>query len=276
MKVENKNLLKKIFTSPLFLLSALLIFLFPTIIHFLFKLQGNNLTVSVWSVESILEYGSTIIGSLIVYFTVVLTLNKNNEENEKLIQSSHEINERLVQTTIEENKKLISNSHKEKKYESFAKSANEVLFQINEITNTLFEYNNTFSIESSFDIKKSLIDKMNTIFYALETNINQMRLFMPELARKYFTVRFFNVTYYNFKTNFGYVYFSKNFATLNQTSFIDMYVVNLTSYFPNFIIEINKILSLISDYYYEEAIFQQNEKNGNITFEADDYLKKYN
>ncbi len=265
MKVENIKILKKIFTSPIFWLCTILVVIFPAIIHLLFKIPGNNITVAVWTVESILEYGSTIIGSLIVYFTVVLTLNKNQEENEKLIH-----------TTIEENKKIISNSHNEKKYECFSQSASKVLSQINNITGTLVEYSNSAFLSTSLKARKNIIEKMNSHFFSLETTINEMKLFIPEMARKYFNVRFFTTTYLNFKTNFGYAYIAKNIFSAQQANIIDMYILNLTNYFPGFITEINKILSLISDYYYEDSIFIMNQVNGIVTSEADNYLKNYN
>lgn len=288
MKVGNKIVLKKIFTSPLFWTSTVIIILFPILIHILFKIPGCDFTVAIWSIESILEYGSTIIGSLIVYFTVVLTLTKNqeenekliqsaNENNEKLIQSTNENNEKLIQTTIKENQKIINNSHNEKKFEYFSNSASKVLLQLNKIIDILFEYTEkAFDLTSDLNSRKPIIDKMNTYLYSLETSLHEVRLFIPENARFFFNHRFFDTVYSDFKVTFGYIYTSKTIFDTPNCQMIDWYVTQLSSKLPELNKTITKVLFLISDYYYDESLFKKREENGQISFEADEHLKDSN
>lgn len=207
MKVENIKILKKIFTSPIFWLCTILVVLFPAIIHLLFKFPGNNITVAVWTVESILEYGSTIIGSLIVYFTVVLTLYKNQEENEKIIEATkinndkiieatNFNNEKLLKTTIEENKKILNNSHNEKKYEDYSKSCDRLLSLISElkeidISNVGKEFNDENSI-------KTIFKKLELKYSDLNAIVNQIQLHIPSYMREYFKMNFIDSTFFQF------------------------------------------------------------------------------
>ena len=268
---------KKYLHHHFFWISTIIIILFPIFIHILFKIPGCDFTVALWPIESILEYGSTIIGSLIVYFTVILTLTKNQEENEKLIQSTNENNEKLIQTTIQENQKIINNSHNEKKYEYFSSSASKVLLQVNKIIDILFEYTEiAFDLTSDPNSRKPIIDKMNTYLYSLETSLHEVRLFIPENARFFFNHRFFDTVYSDFKVTFGYIYTSKTIFDTPNYQMIDWYVTQLSSKLPELNKTITKVLFLISDYYYDEALFKKREENGQISFEADKYLKDSN
>lgn len=174
MKKDNKQILKKIFTSPLFFLSVIIVFIFPLLIHILFKIQGNYYTVSVWNAEHILEYGATIIGSLIVYFTVVLTLIKNQEEN----------------------KKIINNSHIEKKYENFTNANIELL----NLINSFYELKISKLYDEHYDLEfiTSEIEKLKKYSLSLNIIINRIQLNIPDYMREYFKNNYVNCIFFQF------------------------------------------------------------------------------
>ena len=186
MSKSNNSVIKPKF----FWISIIIIFLFPIIIHFLFKIRvpDNWITVAVWDPESIFEYGGVIISSLIVYFTVIITLNKNQEENEKTIKSTIITNDKLIQTTIEENKKILANSNNEIKYQTFTKAMSEILTLLPNFTHLNIDKIGEDIVED--DAIRKIIIKLDTDFIKLDTLINQLQISLPSYARKFFQNKF--------------------------------------------------------------------------------------
>ncbi len=256
------------FRKHIFGISISIILLFPLIIHILFKIEvpDNWFTIAVWPSESILEYGGVVISSLIVYFTVIITLTKNQEENEKTIKSTIETNDKLIQTTIDENKKILNNSNNEIKYQTFTKTMSEILTLL-----PTFTHSNIEKIGDTIDDEETInkmINKLENDFIKLDILINQLQISLPSYIRKYFQNKFIIKTY---EADFRRLIFDGiinkykehgnlfNFAK-KRTVYVEQneFIFNC-QYLPEQVINFTKFFKVycfaIADNYFNEEIF---------------------
>lgn len=267
---NNKNSSKNsFFSSKKFYF--MLIICFPLLIHIFYKIKvpENFITVSEWDCKDILEYGSSIISSLIVYFSVIMTISENKDENDKLIKS-----------TIQENKKIIVNSQNEKKFENYTKSLSKIIGLLVKLDIPDF-------FNPIIPLKKENVEK---VFSGLNDNLDNVAI---EYAMVEISLLTFNREYFTTKLKDSY------------TSFISQYKIYLISYnskkkqyfdsndffLPNifekdfkklsqnaitaratFIHNLRSIGFAISDYYFDETKFK---KDNNNVYKLDSVLHEY-
>ena len=281
MKDETKKMLKKIFTSPIFLISSIIIIVFPIGIHISYKFPGNYYTTSVWNSEHMLEYGATIIGSLIVYFTVVLTLTRNQEENEKLIKNTIQENEKIIKMTVEENSRIINNSHIEKKYEDYSKTCSQLLSLINDFKEIEISKIGK-EIDNNSDIKLK-IQNLALIFNQLNILINQIQIHIPSYMREYFKIFFIDSDFFMFESYIKNILSHYNNRTLNfnnlHTNELDF--IELCDDYNNRLKRFSKAIYshcfAFSDCFFDEKMFikEDNSESDYVPYGITNVISKY-
>lgn len=254
--------LKSFFTSKLFYF--LLIIIFPICVHIAFKITvpENFPTAAVWDSPDILEYGGSIISSLIIYLTVILTLSKTQEEN----------------------KKTIINSQNEKKFEKYTESLSTVMGLLIKTNLPNFYYQKRIimrdEVEKVFEDLETNIDNLAIAYAALQISLQpyNRKYFVDKLRDEYtnfisqykiYLIEFKNKKLKYFDPNgfFAYTTFDQDFNNLSQ---------NAVSARMNFINKIRCIGFAISDYYFDKNQFMKQEStNENSSYNLDTILKDY-
>ncbi len=233
-------------STLIFILSLIIISVFPLCIHILFKINVSEdaWTLALWTPAEFLNYGGTIISSIIVYFTVILTLTQNKKENEKRLQ----------------------NSQLEKKYECFTQSASEILSLIPYLNGKkVYQY---MTSKSNTDLMQQAKEELFDNFINLQLKINSLQLYLPVYIRFYFTEKY--MPHYNkLKEIFLTIYFNFDPKDINRQFNI------FINYKDEFLKLSQQYFLLLSDYYFDNEMFVKQIFNDVEKYPIDKEFKKY-
>ncbi len=247
--MNSKKILKvflSLFDKYYKLFFALLILGFPLLIHTFFKIEvsDDKWTVAVWKPEHILSYGSSIISSLIVYFTVILTIQKNKEENDRTLQ----------------------NSQLEKKFEKFTEYSSDIISMIPYLNGEQIDKLRTGNFESIEQAKQELLNN----FTNLQLKINSLQLYIPYYMRFYFQDKFMT-NYESLKNDFFLILHNYE----SDYDIIRKQCNDFVKHKDSFLTITQQYFLLLSDYYFNEEEFKVQIKNSVKSYLIDEKFENY-